>query len=219
MAKCRILIAEDHAILREGLKALMNLEADFEVVGEATNGLEALQLAGKTNPDILLLDLSMPHANGTESISKIKRRYPNIKIIVLTMHKAEEYIRTAFKYGASGYMLKDDDQQELIRAIRNVLSGNTHLSPSICDKVVGGYLGDTDKSGQSSCSDVLTLREREVIKLIAEGYRNKDIAEFLSISHKTVEKHRSNLMRKLKLNNASALTTYAIQNGLIENPL
>jgi len=215
MSKCRILIAEDHAILREGLKALLNLESDFEVVAEAGNGLEALQMAGKTNPDIILLDLSMPHANGTESIAKIKRRYPDIKIIVLTMHKAEEYIRTAFQFGASGYMLKDDDQQELIRAIRNVLGGNTHLSPTICDKVVGGYLGDPEQIIQPAVSEVLTLREREVIKLIAEGYRNKDIAKFLSISHKTVEKHRSNLMRKLKLNNVSALTTYAIQNGLI----
>ena len=219
MKKCKILIADDHVILREGLKALLNMESEFEVVGEASNGIEALQLAGKTNPDVILLDLSMPHANGTESISKIKRRSPQTKIIVLTIHKAEEYIRAAFQYGANGYMLKDDNQQELIRAIRNVLAGNTHLSPSICDKVVGGYLGDPEKSTQASHWEVLTLREREVIKLIAEGYRNKDIAEFLSISHKTVEKHRSNLMRKLKLNNASALTTYAIQNGLIQNPL
>lgn len=219
MNKCKILIADDHVILREGLKALLNMESEFEVVGEASNGKEALHLAGKTNPDVILLDLSMPHANGTESITKIKRRTPNTKIIVLTIHKAEEYIRAAFQYGASGYMLKDDNQQELIRAIRNVLAGNTHLSPSICDKVVGGYLGDPEKSTTASHWEVLTLREREVIKLIAEGYRNKDIAEFLSISHKTVEKHRSNLMRKLKLNNASALTTYAIQNGLIQNPL
>ena len=219
MKKCKILIADDHVILREGLKALLNMESEFEVVGEASNGIEALQLAGKTNPDVILLDLSMPHANGTESISKIKRRSPQTKIIVLTIHKAEEYIRAAFQYGANGYMLKDDNQQELIRAIRNVLAGNTHLSPSICDKVVGGYLGDPEKSTTASHWEVLTLREREVIKLIAEGYRNKDIAEFLSISPKTVEKHRSNLMRKLKLNNASALTTYAIQNGLIQNPL
>ena len=217
MPKWKIVIAEDHAILREGLAALLRMEPDLEVVGEAADGKEAIQIIGRTNPDLVLIDLSMPHANGTEAISKIKRRFPEVKIIVLTVHKAEEYIRAALADGASGYPLKDDNHQELIRAIYNVMAGKTHLSPSICDKVVNGYLGDTDPDQPPKIRywDILTVREREVMKLIAEGYRNKDIAQYLSISHKTVEKHRSNLMKKLNLHNTSALTSYAIENGLV----
>ncbi len=219
MPKWKLVIAEDHAILREGLIALLRMEPDLTVVGEACDGKEVIQVIGKTNPDVVLIDLSMPHTNGTEAISKIKRRFPDIKIIVLTVHKAEEYIRAALADGASGYTLKDDNHQELIRAIYNVMAGKTHLSPSICDKVVNGYLSDSEQPPKTRYWDVLTVREREVMKLIAEGYRNKDIAHYLSISHKTVEKHRSNLMKKLNLHNTSALTSYAIENGLVHSAM
>jgi DNA-binding NarL/FixJ family response regulator len=160
------------------------------------------------------MDLSMPNTNGTEAIRNIKRRYPHVKIITLTIHKTEEYVRGALKSGADGYLLKDDSHSELIIALKSVLKDNTYLSPSICGSVVSSFLNASDELTVESAWDTLTHREREVIKLIAEGLRNKDIAEYLSVSLKTVEKHRSNIMKKLNLHNASAMTAYAIKNGL-----
>ena len=210
-----VVIAEDHAILRAGLCAMLATEPDFQVIGEASSGRDAIRLVGKLNPDLLLLDLSMPNSNGTEAINTIKRRYPETKIVVLTVHKAEEYIRAALEAGADGYVLKDDDQSELFTALRTILEGKPYLSPSICDKIVSGYLGGSSEKARTHTWSSLTQREREVMKLIAEGYRNKGVAEYLSISPKTVEKHRSNLMKKLNLHSASAITAFAIENGLI----
>jgi DNA-binding NarL/FixJ family response regulator len=211
-----IVVAEDHTILREGLRALLESEIDFKVVGEAVNGKEALNCAATLNPDLVLMDLSMPNTNGTEAIRNIKRRYPDIKIIALTVHKTEEYVRSALKAGASGYVLKDDNKVELCNAIRSVQKGKTFLSPSVCGNVVTGFLGDAvPTSSRSSTWEILTHREKEVIKLIAEGLRNKEIATYLSVSHKTIEKHRSNLMKKLNLHSAAAITAYAINNGLL----
>ncbi|HHJ36747.1 MAG TPA: response regulator transcription factor [Gammaproteobacteria bacterium] len=213
-APARILIADDHTILRAGIRSLLDMMPDFEVVGEVDNGKDAIRCAGELKPDLLLSDLSMPKTNGTEAIQRIRSRYPDIKILVLTVHKTEEYVHAALKAGANGYVLKDDTSDELISAINNILSGKTHLSPGICNEVVMGYLADPSKEKLSSSIDLLTTREREVMKLIAEGYRNKDVAEYLSISLKTVEKHRSNMMKKLNLHSASGITSYAIKNGL-----
>ena len=211
----RILIADDHTILREGIRSLLNMVPNFEVVGEVDNGKDAIYSVGQLKPDLLLSDLSMPKTNGTEAILRIKSRYPDIKVLVLTVHKTEEYVHAALEAGADGYVLKDDTSDELINAINNILSGKTYLSPGICTEVVMGYLANPGKEMISSSVDQLTTREREVIKLIAEGYRNKDIAEYLSISIKTVEKHRSNMMRKLDLHNTSGITSYAIKHGLV----
>lgn len=211
----RILIAEDHALLREGLKALLAMDEQLEVVAEATDGREAIRIASEEHPDLILMDLSMPNTNGTEAIRAIKRRNPDTKIIVLTVHKTEEYVRTALQAGANGYALKDDTHQELISAIRRVLRGDTYLSPGVSAKIITSYLDQPGQNGTSTSWDVLTSREREILKLIAEGYKNKEIAEYLSLSLKTIEKHRSNLMKKLDLHSASALTAYAIENGLI----
>lgn len=213
--KRRILIVDDHKIVRDGLKSLLRSEPDFDVVGEADNGKDALFSTSTLKPDIILMDLSMPNTNGTEAIRNIKRRFPSIIIIALTVHKAEEYIHAALKAGASGYLLKDDSHAELMTALRSAIHGKTYLSPSICGSVVTGYLGRSDKGRLTTSWETLTHREREVIKLVAEGYRNKEIAEYLSLSMKTVEKHRSNLMKKLGLHSASALTAYAIENGLV----
>ena len=210
----RILIADDHTILRAGIRSLLDMVPDFEVVGEADNGKDAIYLAGQLKPDLLLSDLSMPKTNGTEAIQRIKSRYPDIKILVLTVHKTEEYVHAALKAGANGYVLKDDTSDELINAIQNVAAGKTYLSPGICNKVVMGYLADPGKENISTSMDLLTTREREVMKLIAEGHRNKDVADYLSISLKTVEKHRSNMMKKLDLHSASDITSFAIKNGL-----
>jgi DNA-binding NarL/FixJ family response regulator len=216
MANINIVVAEDHTILREGLRALLETQNDFKVVGEAVNGKEALQCVADLKPDLVLMDLSMPNTNGTEAIRNIKRRFPQTKVLTLTVHKTEEYVRAALKAGASGYMLKDDSKTELCNAIRSVLEGKTFLSTSICGNVVSGFLGESVTSTANTSSwEILTHREREVIKLIAEGMRNKEIAEYLSVSHKTIEKHRSNLMKKLNVHSAAGLTAYAINNGLL----
>lgn len=215
--KKRILIVEDHTLLRAGLKALLSQDTDIEIVGEAENGRDSVRLAATLAPDLVLTDLSMPGMNGIESIVDIKRRCPGIRVLVLTIHKTDEYIFEALRAGADGYILKDASHDELRIAIRSVLGGKTYLSPDISAKVINGYL-DTDKtSGPISAWDTLTHREREVLKLVAEGHPNKFIADYFCLSIKTVEKHRSNLMKKLNLHNASMMTAYAIERGLVSN--
>lgn len=210
----RIVIAEDHTILREGLKALLLSAPDLKVVGEAKDGREAIQRAGELTPDLMLLDLSMPRMNGLEAIREIKQQSPETKILVLTVHKTEEYVLASLEAGADGYIIKDATHAELLLAISNAAQGRRYLSPEISGAVIEGYLAG--KKAQKLCTpgETLTRREREVLKLIAEGYKNKDIADYLCISPKTVEKHRDNLMKKLDLHNAAALTAYAMERGL-----
>ncbi|MGA2517285.1 MAG: response regulator transcription factor [Thermodesulfobacteriota bacterium] len=213
--KVRIVIAEDHTILREGLRSLLSSNANFEVVGEAGDGREAIRQVKKLKPDLILSDLSMPRMNGMEAIKEIKRESPATKILVLTVHRAEEYILATFRAGADGYLLKDSTHSELLMAVKKVLSGTRYISPEISEKVIEGYI-EGKKSLKSRTSwETLTQREREILKLIAEGYRNKEIAEDLCISVKTVEKHRANLMEKLDLHSIQALTTFAIEKGLV----
>ena len=213
--KYKIVIAEDHTILREGLRALLSLDPSYEIIGEAEDGRDAIRCVEKLMPDLLLIDLSMPRMNGMEAIRDIKKRHPEIKIIALTVHKTEEYILATLEAGADGYVLKDATYNELMIAINSVLSGKPYLSPGVSEKVIEGYLEGRRTLKPSSAWDTLSQREREVLKLIAEGYKNKEIADDLCISIKTVEKHRSNLMKKLGLHNAAALTAFAIEKGLI----
>ena len=214
-SRYKIIIAEDHTILRAGLRALLSSRDDLEIVGEAGDGREAVRLVDKYVPDLVLIDLSMPKLNGIEAIKEIKSRHPEMKMIVLTVHKSEEYIAAALNAGASGYILKDASQNELILALEYVMDGKIFLSPSISEKVVDVYL-QNQKSGQiKSVLEHLTAREREILQLIAEGNTNKKIADHLCISLKTVEKHRANLMQKLDLRNTAALTAYAIEKGLV----
>ena len=213
--KVRIVIAEDHTILREGLRSLLSSNAHFEIVAEAGDGREAIRHAKKYKPDLILTDLSMPRMNGMEAIKEIKRESPTTKVLVLTVHKAEEYILATFRAGADGYLLKDSTHSELLMAVKKVLGGAHYISPEISEKVIEGYI-EGKKSLKSRTSwETLTQREREILKLIAEGYRNKEIAEDLCISVKTVEKHRANLMEKLDLHSIQALTTFAIERGLV----
>jgi two-component system, NarL family, response regulator NreC len=209
----KIVIAEDHTILRAGLRALLSGQNGLEVIGEAGDGREAIRKVDTLQPDLLLIDLSMPKLNGIDAIREIKSQHPEIKIIVLTVHKSEEYIIAALQAGANGYMLKDASQNELLLAIDYVINGKTFLSPSISDKVVDAFL-NTDKKDKPAAN--LTAREREILKLVAEGNTNKKIAEHLCISLKTVEKHRSNLMQKLDLRNTAALTAYAIAKKMVD---
>jgi DNA-binding NarL/FixJ family response regulator len=213
--KYRIVIAEDHTILREGLRSLLSSSPDFEIVGEAEDGREAIRCVEKFKPDLILMDLSMPRMNGMDAIREIKRRSPEMKILVLTVHKTEEYILATLQAGAEGYLLKDSTHAELLMAVRHVLGGKHYISPGISDKVLEGYLEGRKTLKTRTSWETLTQREREILKLIAEGYKNKEIADYLCISPKTVEKHRANLMEKLDLHNVQALTAFAIEKGLI----
>ena len=214
--KVRIILVEDHTILREGLRALLTVDPNYEIIGEAADGREAVRFVEKQVPDLILMDLSMPRMTGMDAIREIKKRYPATKIIALTVHKTEEYLRTTLQAGADGYVLKDATHNELLMAIQNVLNGKTYLSPGVSEKVVEGYLESKEDQMNDTMLGLLSQREREVLKLIAEGYKNKEIADDLCISFKTVEKHRANLMKKLDLHNAAALTAYAIEQGLVE---
>jgi two-component system, NarL family, response regulator NreC len=213
--KYRVVIAEDYTILREGLRALLSSDPIFEIVGEAADGREAVQCVERLKPALVLMDLSMPRMNGMDAIREIKKRSSATKILVLTVHRAEEYILATLKAGADGYILKDSTRSELMMAVKSVLGGKHFISPGISEKVIEGYLDGRKILKTRTSWDTLTHREREILKLIAEGYKNKKIADLLCISVKTVEKHRANLMQKLDLHSTSALTTLALEKGLV----
>jgi DNA-binding NarL/FixJ family response regulator len=211
----KIVIAEDHKLFREGLKSMLSARSDLHVVDEAQDGLEAIRCVKLNNPNLLLLDLSMPRLSGISVMKDIKSQFPEVKILALTIHESDQYVLEAFEAGADGYCIKDAGRDELMVAIDSVLEGKTYISPGIADNVMEGYLEESKRLKTRTSWDTVTQREREVLKLLAEGYLNKEIAEFLHISVKTVEKHRANIMNKLDLHNASALTAYAIEKGLV----
>jgi DNA-binding NarL/FixJ family response regulator len=213
----RILIAEDHALVRAGLRALLTQDPEFEIVGEADNGRDAVRAAGELQPQVVLMDLTMPGMNGMEAILDIKRRYPQIRILVLTLHKTEEFVLASLRAGADGYILKESTPAELRLAVRTVASGKTYLSQDVMGKVASDDQRRGSALPTNGVWETLTQREREVLKLVAEGKSNKGIAEYLFLSAKTVEKHRAKLMAKLGMRNAAALTAYAIQKGLVGN--
>lgn len=211
----RIVIAEDHTILRDGLKALLGANPLWKVCGEAADGREAIDQAAALGPDLILMDLSMPRLHGLDALREIKKIRPETKLLVLTVHKNEEYVLAAFDAGADGYVLKEASHFELEMAVKCVLSGKRYLSPDISDMVIEGFLEGKRGLNPVSAWDTLTPREREILKLVAEGHTNKSIGDLLFISVKTVERHRANLMRKLDLHNVSALTALALEKGLI----
>lgn len=213
----RILIAEDHALVRAGLRELLLQDSGFEIVGEAKNGRDAVRAVGELGPHVVLMDLTMPGMNGMEAIVDIKRRYPEVRILVLTLHKTEEFVLASLRAGADGYMLKEATPAELRKAVRIVAGGKTYLSQDVMDKVAGAEQRRGSPLPANGVWDTLTQREREVLKLVAEGNSNKAIADFLFLSAKTVEKHRAKLMAKLGMRNAAGLTAYAIQKGLVGN--
>jgi DNA-binding NarL/FixJ family response regulator len=217
MKKYKVIIAEDHAILRDGLHSLLSSEPDFEVVDEVENGIQAVRSVSKKQPDLVIMDLSMPKMNGIEAIQEIRRTDSNVKILILTVYNTDEHVLAALKAGANGYLLKEAKHSEFMTAIRHVLDGKYYLSPSVSEIIIGGYLDSQSQSKGSTTWETLTKREREIIKLIAEGHKNREVADTLCLSVKTVEKHRANLMRKLNLHNAVELTVFAVKKGLVEN--
>ncbi len=211
----RIAIVEDHRLVRQGLQALLSADPNLEIVGEADNGCDAIRCVGETSPDLVLMDLSLPRMNGIEAISEIKSRYPNVKILALTVHDNEEYIRSALRSGANGYVIKDATSEALLDAVHHVLAGHMHLCSQTTEKVVGRLI-NAIKPPEGGPLDFLTVRERQVLQLIAEGQTNKGTAKFLSISPKTVEKHRASLMAKLKLHSTAELAAYAVHSGIVD---
>jgi DNA-binding NarL/FixJ family response regulator len=211
MDKIRVLLADDHRILRQSLVNYLT-QKNIEVVGEAADGHETLREAIRL-PDILILDISLPLLNGLDVAAHLKYEAPGIKIIILTMHKNEEFIRKAFNLGAVAYLLKDNALEELLDAIEVVSEGGVYISSKISSIVVSGFIGNDT---QNAVSEAITTREREILQLLAEGYSNKDIANSLNLSMKTVETHRGNIMRKLGLHGIADLVLYAIRNHIIE---
>ena len=216
MSVIRVLLAEDHTIVRKGLRALLDDEVDIEVVGEAQDGREAVEMVDQLQLDVVLMDISMPGLNGLEATRQIKARFPDARVLVLTRHANKEYIYQILRAGASGYVIKQAAPAELVLAIQAVYRGDTFLSPSISGKVVEEYIRRAEAIVSSEDSyDRLTPREREVLQLIAEGHTGPEIAEMLHVSVKTVSHHRTNLMNKLDIHSTAELTQYAIRKGVI----
>lgn len=211
----RVLVADDHTILRDGIRSLLDEDPNIVVVGEAENGQAAVKMACQLEPDVVLMDIAMPILNGLEATRQIKRDLPRVKVLILSMYDDDAYIQQALTYGAMGYILKDASASELLSAIYTVHKGEAVLSPPITRLVIEDYLrwgGLQNKGTDNSISP----REHEVLQLIAEGYSNKEIAKILSISIKTVQTHRANLMKKLDLHDSGDLIKYAIQKKIIE---
>lgn len=208
--KIKIFLADDHKILRESLNILLSQEEDIEVAGEAEDGLAVEDGLRKNPADILILDISMPKRSGLDVAKNMDRMYPELKIIFLTMHKSEEIIAEAFESGAKGYVLKENALEELVKAIHTVKDGKVYISSELAPTLLNGFL-----SNERRGSD-LSVREREILKLLAEGYSNKEISDMLMISIKTVETHRANIMRKNNFKNVTELVLYAVRNHLIE---
>jgi len=215
MGKIKVLIADDHTILRQGIKALLDNQAEIEVIGEAKDGREALTLIERLLPDVILMDIAMPGLNGLEATRRIKKKFPKIKVLVLTMYTNEEYVFQILNAGANGYLVKETAFQDLISAIRAVYRDEAFMSPSISKKVINRYMQRVRETNNTT-GDILTTREREILQLIAEGSSSKKIAEALFISPKTVETHRTHIMDKLNIHNRTDLVKYAIRTGIVD---
>ena len=217
MNKTRIVLADDHAILREGIRALLEDQSDMTVIGEAADGRKAVELARDLSPDIIVMDIGMPLLNGLEATRQIRHSFPHVAVLVLTMHDNEEYVSQILAAGASGYVLKRAASSELVTAIRAVAAGQSYLSPAVTKLLIEGYVGrQTAAPVMVDPFKTLTAREREVLQLVAEGHTNSQIAKLLNISLKTVKAHRSNLMQKLDLHDRGELIKLAIQRGIIQ---
>ncbi len=215
MRKIRILLADDHTVMRSGLRVLLERQEDFQVVGEAADGHEAVEQAGKLSPDVAVVDVAMPRLNGLDATQQITAKYPAIAVVVLSMHSDEGYIVRALKAGARGYLLKDSAEADLISAIRAVHDGKAFFSPVISKMLAEDFVRQIRERGVSDSYELLTMREREVLQLLAEGKSNKETAGVLHLSPYTVETHRANILEKLRLHSTPELILYAVRKGVI----
>lgn len=213
--RTRILLADDHALVRQGMKSLLAEIADFEVVGEARNGREALKLIRELAPEVALMDISMPELNGLDATANAMRSQPQLKVIIISMHATEAYVLEALRAGAAGYLLKDADAGELERAIRAVARGERYLTPAVSQHVIERFMR-AERGEPAAAAEALSPRQREVLQLIAEGKSTRQIAERLHLSVKTVETHRAQLMQRLEIFDVAGLTRYALRIGLAD---
>jgi DNA-binding NarL/FixJ family response regulator len=214
--KIKVMVVDDHPVVRQGLRALFGRDDGFEVVGEASDGSEALRVLPQIGPDVVVMDLEMPNMNGIDATRKITGEYPEVRVVILTVHDEDNYIFQSLKAGATGYMLKTSSFSELAEAVRQAVNGTPSFSPTVSRKIMEKYLDEADEKKEDRArSGSLTNREREVLGQIAEGLTNNQIAKKIGISPKTVETHRTNLMRKLDIHDVASLTRYAIKSGLV----
>jgi DNA-binding NarL/FixJ family response regulator len=209
-----LLLADDHHLVRQGLRALLEAEPDFRLVGEAGDGLEAVRLVESFQPNVLVVDLMMPGLNGLEVTRQVKKRFPRTSVIILSMHVSEGYVLEALRNGAGGYVLKDSTAADLVQAVREVVAGRRYFSPPLSENAIEAYLEKT-QNATLDLYETLTTREREILQLTAEGHTSASIAARLSISPRTVEAHRANLMRKLNLQNQTDLIRFALRRGIL----
>jgi DNA-binding NarL/FixJ family response regulator len=207
----RILLADDHALVRQGFRMILSAQPDMEIIGEAGNGREAVEMAEKLQPDLVVMDVTMPELNGIEATRRIATASPRTRVLALSMHKDSVYVREILRSGARGYLLKDSDDSDLIAAVRSVAKGEGYLSPAVSDAVLTDY-----RRHVTDPLDLLTSREREVLQMIAEGKTNKEIATILNLSVYTVEAHRGRVMEKLNLHSTGELVRFALRSGLID---
>jgi DNA-binding NarL/FixJ family response regulator len=213
--KIRVLLADDHGVVRKGLRFLLESERDLEVVGESSDGRQAVQDAEMLKPDVIVMDIAMPRLNGIEATSQIVKRSPDSSVIVLSMYSDEEYLVRALTAGAKGYLLKDSAESDLVAAVRSVSGGRPFFSPSIASTLLEDYVRQLQQRGLSDSYDLLSDREKEVLQLLAEGKTNKEVATVLNLSTHTVETHRTHLMQKLNLHNTAEIVLYAVRKKII----